>query len=138
MKTFMLLLALFIFGTLTVNAQVAVIVNKSVSESSLSKAQIVNLFLMNTKKWSNGSKVVVFDLKPNTPAKSKFYGYLGQSPVDVRKKWMKLQLTGEGKAPDALSSEEDVLAKVGATSGGIGFVSASKVSGNVKVVATIQ
>ncbi len=138
MKTLILFLALFIFGTLTVNAQVAVIVNKGVSESTLSKAQIVNLFLMNTTKWANGSKVVVFDLKPDTPSKSKFYTYLGQSPVDVRKKWMKLQLTGEGKAPDALNSEEDVVAKVGSTTGGIGFVTASKVSGNVKVVATIQ
>jgi len=50
---------------------------------------------------------------------------------------MRVQLSGNGKAPEALGSDDEVLEKVGATPGAIGFVSAGKVKGNVKVVVTI-
>lgn len=118
-------------------AQVAVIVNKSVPAASLSASQVSDLYALNTKQWGNGSKVVVFDLKTDGDVKSKFYGFLGKSSGDLKKIWMRLKLTGEAEPPTALASDDEILAKVASTPGAIGFVSADKVNDKVKVVAKI-
>lgn len=56
----------------------------------------------------------------------------------MKKLWMKQQLTGEGIAPEALGSEDEVLNKVASTPGAIGFIDAKKVNDKVKVLLTIN
>ncbi len=118
-------------------AQVAVIVNKSVSASSLSAAKLLDIYSLSTKDWG-GSKVVVYDRKSDDDTKSKFYNYVGKPAAEMKKVWMRVQLAGEGKAPEALASDDEIVKKVASTPGAIGYVSADKVTGDVKVVATIK
>jgi hypothetical protein len=47
-------------------------------------------------------------------------------------------LSGEGDPPEPIDSEEEMLKKVAATPGAIGFVSQSKVSEDVKVLIVIE
>ncbi len=125
--------ALFVCGVYSeLQAQVAVIVNKSVPAGSMSASQISDLYALNTKQWGNGSKVVVFDLKTDGDVKSKFYGFLGNSSGDLKKIWMRLKLTGEGEPPTALSSDDEILAKVASTPGAIGFVNVSSLTAEAK------
>jgi len=51
---------------------------------------------------------------------------------------MKKQLTGEAKAPETIGSDEDVIKKVASTPGSIGYVKASSVTGEVKVLLEIK
>lgn len=137
-KRILLVLAMLLFCAIGAQAQVAVIVNKSVPAASLNGAKLSDLYSLSTKTWDNGTKVVVFDQKTDNDVKSKFYSFVGKSAADMKKVWMRVQLSGEGKAPEALSSDDEVIKKVASTPGAIGYVSADKVTGDVKVVATIK
>lgn len=119
-------------------SQVVVIVNKSVPDNSLTANQLLDIYSLSKKKWSDGNNIVVFDLKSHEATAEKFYGFIGKSHSDIKKLWMKLQLTGEGSAPAALSSDDEVLSKVASTPGSIGFVGSSKTNNNVKELVTIK
>ena len=120
------------------NAQVAVIAHKGVSVASVNAAAAADIFSLATKEWKDGTAVVVFDLKTEGAARTKFYDFIGKSPVELKKTWMRVQLSGEGKAPTVVGSDEEMVQKVASTPGAVGYVPASKVSGDVKVIATIN
>lgn len=138
MRKSILTILVILLASLALQAQVAVVVNKSVAATSLDAAQLKDIFTLKTTKWSDGSTIAVFVLKGNDAAQDKFYGYIGENSIGLKKVWMKAQLTGEAKAPKALGSDAEVISKVASTPGAIGFVSAGSVSDAVKVVATIQ
>ncbi len=139
MKSLFFIVILFVFGLLVnSNAQVVVIANKSVPESVINKSKLEDIYKLSTNKWKNGDKIVVFDLKTEGKTRTAFYGFMGKSPDELKKTWMRLQLTGEGNAPKSLSSEYEIVDMVASTNGAIGYVSADKVNANVKVLLTIK
>ncbi len=139
MKIYKFFMAAFLFFiAVNLSAQVAVIANKSVPEGSISASKVSEIYNLKTKTWSNGSAMVLHTLKTDNDASNKFFGAIGKSSMEMKKLWMKLQLTGEGQAPINCDSEDQVIDKVASSAGGIGFVSASKVNDKVKVLLTIN
>lgn len=132
------IIAGLLFASINSYAQVAVIANKSVPEGSISASKINEIYSLKAKTWSNGTAITTFTLKADNDASKKFFGSLGKSSMEMKKMWMKLQLTGEGQPPVNCDSEEQVVDKVSSTTGGIGFVSADKVSDKVKVLMKIN
>jgi ABC-type phosphate transport system substrate-binding protein len=122
----------------TGQAQVAVIANKSVPVDGIKKAELLDFYTGDIRKWDNQTPVIVFDLKQKSEMKEAFYDYLGKSPSRMKSLWLKRMLSGEGEPPQALESEEEMLKKVAETTGAIGFVSKSKVNGEVKVLVVIE
>ena len=135
-KLYMLALMLFFAGS--AYSQVAVIANKSVADASISSSKVESVYMLKDKTWSDGKGVILFTLKSDNGTVEKFFSSFGKSSSDMKKMWMKAQLTGEGMAPEALGSEDEVVNKVASTPGAIGFVDAKKVNGNVKVLLTIN
>ena len=138
MKKLVVVIAILAFTSIQARAQVAVIVNKSTGIASLNAASVSDIYSLATKEWKDGSAIVVFDQKTDGPIRAKFYEFIGKSPIELKKVWMRIQLSGEGKAPTPVSSDDEMVQKVASTAGGIGFVASSKVTGEVKVVATIN
>ncbi len=131
------LLILFVFLTaISVNAQISVIANQSVSESSITVGNAGNIYSLTKTKWSDGSKIIVFD--NSSDAKNAFYASIGKDQLSMKKEWMKKQLTGEAKAPETLGSDADIIAKVASTPGAIGYVKSSSVNSSVKVLLEIK
>ena len=122
--------------TVKLQAQISVISNKSVNES-VNQATLANIYTMVYTKFSSGSKVVVIDNNESS-IRGKFYSYIGKDPNSVKKEWLKKQLTGEGKAPETLNSDEEVVNKVASTPGAIGYVKSESVNKNVKVLLEIK
>jgi len=137
-KIIVLTLFLAIIISVNVSAQVVVIANKSVSEMEISKSKLIEIYSLSANKWKSGEKIVVFDLKSEGKTRNEFYSFLGKSPDDLKKIWMRAQLTGEGTAPKSLGSEYEILEKVASTPNSIGFVAADKVNASVKVLLTIK
>lgn len=127
-----------LFISSTINAQVSIIVNKSVPAISITKAELLDIYSLSTIKWGNGEKAVLFDLRSDDNIKNKFYEYMGKSNSNLKKVWMRAQLTGEGFAPEALNSSTEVVNKVALTPGAIGFVDSKAVTGDVKVILKIE
>ena len=135
-KFYVLVLIMFFAGS--VYTQVAVIANKSVPENSITSSKLEDIYTLRAKTWSDGKAIVPFTIKSETEIVDKFFSAIGKSNSEIKKIWMKIQLTGEGQAPEGLGSEDDVLNKVASTPGAIGFVDAKKVNGNVKVLLEIK
>ena len=135
MKNTILLFVAIILFILPVNAQVSVVANKSVGET-INASKLANIYSLTITKWSDGSKIIVFD--NNSDTKNNFYKELGKDQLSLKKEWMKKQLTGEAKAPESLGSDNDVINKVSSTPGAIGFVKSSSVTGNVKVILELK
>jgi ABC-type phosphate transport system substrate-binding protein len=135
MRTILILGAALLLFIGAAEAQVAVITNKSNSTSTMTTSQIASVYSLDMKTWPSGEKIVVLDNKGT--AREKFYKYIGKSDSDLKKIWMRVQLSGNGKAPEGMNADDEVVAKVAATPGAIGFVNASAAGGTVKVIATI-
>lgn len=119
------------------SAQVAVIAHKSVPLDTVKNSELLNFFTGDVSFWSDGKPIIVFDLKAKSEIKDTFYQFLGMSSSRIKSIWMKRMLSGDADPPELLKSEEDVLKKVAATAGAIGFVSQSNVTGEVKVLVVI-
>ncbi len=124
--------AKFAFG------QVAVIAHKTVPDDTLNQSQLLDFYSGEIKFWSNKVRVVVFDLKPAGEAKEAFYKLLGKTPSRMKSIWLKKLLMGEGDPPAALPSEEEVLKKVAATPGAIGFVGKAPATPEVKMIVIVE
>ena len=130
---------LLLFGMSNISIpQVAIVVNKSTVVKDIDASVLLDIFSMNIRKWNNDAPIIVFGLKGNSEIDSAFYAYLGKKPLDMKKLWMRLQLSGEGKAPTMFTSEDDLVKKIAATPGAIGFISLDHVTDNVKVIVTIK
>ena len=88
----------------TACADVAVIAHKSVSEDTLSKSQLMSFFECDVVKWSDGSLVVVVDLKARGEVRDTFYHFLGKRPSRMKSIWLKKMLSGEGDPPESMAS----------------------------------
>ncbi len=130
---------LFVFSWAEASfSQVAVIAHKSVPVDTIKKSELLDFYTADIKKWINGDKVIVNDLKPKGEVEEIFYKFLGKTPSRMKSVWLKNMLSGEGDPPEALKSEEEMLQKIAATPGAIGFLSHTKVDNNVKTLMVIK
>ena len=136
MKRTLITLILAIAAFAQLNAQVAIVANKSVPSSSATLSLVVEIYTLNSKTWSDGSRIVVFDQKGNIS--SQFYAAIGKSGLELKKSWLRMQLTGEAKAPESVDNDDHVLQKVASTPGAIGYVAADKATRDVKVLLTLN
>jgi len=138
MKYFYYVLFLMTFFVPINYAQVAVIVNKSTPVSKITAGSLEQIYNLNNTKWSDGTKIIVYYNKEQSICQ-KLCDFIGVDIISLRKRWMKLQLSGEGKAPEAVDDDAKMIKKVTSTLGAIGYVKASAVKDNsLKVIATIE
>ncbi len=119
-------------------AQVAVIAHKSTPIGAIDNDKLLDIFTLNTKNWSDGAKIMLLEIKGDSPSKSRFYAALGTSFQDMQRLWLKKQFAGKGLPPTALSSEDEIIQKVASTPGAIAYVSADKAPKDVKILATFK
>jgi ABC-type phosphate transport system substrate-binding protein len=139
MKTYFTFLIIFILlSAACVHAQISIIANKSVPVNSIEMGNVNQIYLLKARTWSNGTSINPIILKSENETCKQFFSALGTDFMEMKKFWMKLQLTGAGKPPEGVGSEDEVISKVESTPGAIGFVNASKVNSKVKVLLTFQ
>lgn len=117
---------------------VAIISHPSAVVSILSQRELDEFFTLEANKWKDGALVVVFEHKQRSASKEIFYHYLGREPREMKKIWMRVILSGEGRAPKTLNSEEEVLRRVSETPSSIGYIRASLVTDDVQVLMVIS
>ena len=118
-------------------SQVAVIAHPSVPEDALRKAKLLDVYTGDVTTWSDGTHVVVFDLKKKNTVKDTFYAYIETPSSRMKTIWLKRKLMGEGSPPKAFATEEEMLTSVASTPGSIGFISKAKVGDGVKILVEI-
>lgn len=119
------------------SAEVAIIVNKSVPIHTIDSRTLFDLYSGDIKRWSNGQPVVLLDLDSKGDVKATFYDYLGKSSSRMKSIWMKNMLAGEGSPPESIPTEAEIVKRVAATPGAIGYVGQPAVAGAGEGIVTL-
>ena len=80
---------------------------------------------MRLKAWPNGVPVKVFVLPDEDPLHRRFANVvLGLYPYQLRRVWDRQLFSGTGQAPTTVASEAEMIRRVAATPGALGYVGA--------------
>ncbi|WP_421972966.1 phosphate ABC transporter substrate-binding protein [Pseudoalteromonas sp. SSM20] len=117
-------------------ADVAVVVHPT-NDSTFDQATIKKIFLGKAKSYSNGRSAILISASYNDPATEEFNSkVLGKSSSQVKAYWSKILFTGKGTPPQEMDSNAAVISSVASNPDAIGYLDASAVTADVKVIAT--
>ncbi len=112
-----------------------VVANLEVSAESLTRAQLSDLFLKRATVFPGGGPAAPVDLAEDSKTFEAFSQEIHGKPGSlVRAFWKKVSASGRDSPPPVRRTDEDVLAYVRTTRGGIGYVSAAAPTTGVKVI----
>jgi ABC-type phosphate transport system substrate-binding protein len=119
-------------------AEIAVIVNNSVSVSSISVDEAANIYLGKMGELPGGIRMVPIDQEDGQKARTEFYNkVVKKDAAQLNAYWSRLIFTGKGEPPKKMADNADVLALVAANPNIIGYVDASAVNSSVKVLLKV-
>ncbi|HPU78830.1 MAG TPA: substrate-binding domain-containing protein [Accumulibacter sp.] len=105
------------------------------SEESIPRASLRAILGMRLHKWPADTPVKVFVLKDDAPEHATFSKTVLQVfPHQLRMAWDRQVFSGQGQYPEQLGSTQEMLSRVASTPGAIGYVKASEVNQNVRVL----
>jgi ABC-type phosphate transport system substrate-binding protein len=133
--------ALFLFVafasllTQLAHAQVIVIANPSIRASTVSKAELSDVFTGSTSSLRDGSRVSPVLLKGGADQVAFLNEFIGKSDAAFRAGWRSLVFSGQGAMPKTIESEAALVDYIAATPGAIGYIGKSTVHDRVKILA---
>jgi len=128
-----LMLVMLCLGSTTSFAEVLIIANKNVSQDSISKEEVKQIFLGKTVKWADKSKILFVILKKDVH-KDFLKEYIKRSSSQYKNYWKKMVFTGKGRKPTAFETEKELVRYVAETEGAIGYISTGTEMMNVKTI----
>jgi ABC-type phosphate transport system substrate-binding protein len=134
MKTRILLFTILLGVAQCALSQVVLIANSSVPDASLTESQLIDICLLSTRTWSNGQSIELMFPRGNGNEEKEFYALIHRSPLEMRKVWLRAQLSGQARPPVIVSSQEELVRRIESTPGAFGFVNRDRVRGNVKII----
>jgi len=134
-KRRMLLLAALLTVTSVAQAGVVVVMSSKSDVSSLSKAQVSQIFLAKTDALPNGRVAKPVDQAEGSAVRNEFYDKVAdKSAAQMKAYWSQLTFTGKAQPPRKVSGDAAVKAALGDNPAAIGYISDGAVDGSVKVV----
>ncbi|QNU15922.1 phosphate ABC transporter substrate-binding protein [Thermomonas sp. XSG] len=131
----MLLLAALLTATSVAQAGVVVVMSSKSDVSSLSKAQVAQIFMAKTDALPNGRVAKPVDQAEGSAVRNEFYDKVAdKSAAQMKAYWSQLTFTGKAQPPRKVSGDAAVKAALGENPAAIGYISDGAVDGSVKVV----
>lgn len=116
-------------------ADVVVVANKDIDQSSLSSDKIKAIFLGQITVWEDGTKVHFIVMQDNSGIHEAFLReYLGKTSAQFSSYWKQQVFTGKGRLPKKYESESKIIEYISSTKGAIGYVSAAAARRSAKVI----
>ena len=139
MKIIIPLFLFILLLTQTVSAELVVVVNEKNDINSLSKSEVIDLFMGRHTKFSNGIVVRTIDHDKKSAIKALFYqNLIGKSLARVNAYWARLRFTGRSNPPKTINNytkaEQFVLNNIS----GIVYLERNKIKSPVKIVYSFQ
>jgi ABC-type phosphate transport system substrate-binding protein len=118
--------------------RLAVIVHPKTPVSSLSEDELVAIFTMSQRRWSDGETIVVFNMNPGTSTRVYFDdAVLGMSPDQAARFWIDRRIRDGGSSPLKTPNATTMLKVVASLARSIGYVPEAQLGPGVKVVARV-
>ena len=116
--------------------EVKIIVNSSNSITSISKAELSNIFLKKISKFKNGVAAIPVDQAPDSPVRKSFSSnYLKKSVSAVKNYWHQQLFSGSNVPPEEKKSDAEVVSFVKDNPGAIAYVSSKATLAGVKTIS---
>ncbi|MES2369914.1 MAG: phosphate ABC transporter substrate-binding protein [Pseudomonadota bacterium] len=116
-------------------ADVVAVVSAKNPVTTLSKNQVVDIFLGKTSRFPDGSPAVPIDQVEASAARDEFYAsFVGKSPAQLKAYWSKIIFTGRGQPPKEVASSAEVKKLIARNPNAIGYIEQNMVDGSVKVL----
>ncbi len=136
----LLLLGIFCFSMSHAGpTEPAIVVITSASstenENAIPRSTLRAMFGMRLHKWNDGTPVKVYVFRDEVAEHVLFSKEVLQVfPHQLRQAWDRLVFSGLGQYPEQVSSSQEMLSKVAATPGAIGYVQSSEVNQYVRIL----
>jgi ABC-type phosphate transport system substrate-binding protein len=127
-------------GAQRILADEVTVVSAKSTVTTLSKSQVVDIFLGKTTRFPDGSQAVPIDQSEGTLARDEFYTKIaGKSAAQMQAYWSRIIFTGRGQPPKAVPSGSETKKLVAANPNTIGYVEPKLVDDTLRVVTvTLQ
>ena len=117
---------------------IAVIANKGVSVTKISRDELRPIFQTKKDTWPDGSPVKPFNLPDSNAIRQGFdAAVLGLDPDRVARYWIDRKIRGGERPPQTAPSSAVLVKVVSKTAGALGYVELAAVDASVKVVAKV-
>ena len=119
-------------------AEHVVVVSAKSSVASLSKEQIADIFLGNSKEFPGGGQAMPLLVGAGAVRSEFFEKILGKNEAQAKAIWSRLVFSGKGSAPREVGDSAEILKLISSNPNCIGMMEKSAVNASVKVVYTVQ
>jgi ABC-type phosphate transport system substrate-binding protein len=124
------------FGSTGAAAEVVAVVSAQNPVTTLSKNQVVDIFLGKANSFPDGGEAVPIDQYEGSAARNEFYlKFAGKSPAQIKAFWSKIIFTGRGQPPPEVSNDIEVKKFIVKNPHAIGYIEQGSVDGSVKVLS---
>jgi hypothetical protein len=122
-------------GVSAVCADIVAVVSSQSPIATLSKNQVIDIFLGRRTRFPDGSTAIPIDQAEGSAARVEFYTrFADMSPAQVKAFWSKIIFTGRGQPPKTVASSLEAKKLLIADSSTIGYIDRSLVDSSVRVV----
>lgn len=116
-------------------ADVVAIVSSKSALTTLSKAQLTDIFLGNSSRFPDGTAAIPIDQAEGSHARDEFYAkYASKSPAQVKAHWAKIIFTGRGQPPRNVATEDEIKKLIAANPQAVSYIERSAVDSTVKTL----
>jgi ABC-type phosphate transport system substrate-binding protein len=116
-------------------ADVVAVVSAKNPVTTLSKNQVLDIFLGKANRFPDGSHAVPIDQVEGSAERDEFYlKFAGKSAAQLKVYWSKIIFTGKGQPPQEVSNSIEVKKHVVENPNAIGYIEQRMVDGSVKVL----
>lgn len=117
------------------SSELVVVVNKDNTINSLSKREVIDIYMGRYVTFPNGTNAQPLDLPAKSALKNDFYLKLvNQDERKINAYWARLLFAGRAKPPEALNSIDEVLVKLRNSEFSIAYIPANELTADLKVV----
>jgi ABC-type phosphate transport system substrate-binding protein len=118
-----------------VDADVVAVVGANSPISSLSRAEVMDIFLGRRTRFPDGSAALPIDQSEGSAARDEFYNtFAAMSAAQIKAFWAKIIFTGRGQPPKAVANGEEAKKLVAANLNAITYIDRTKLDSSVRVV----
>jgi ABC-type phosphate transport system substrate-binding protein len=122
-------------GISAVSADVVAVVSSKSPVTSLSKGQVIDIFLGKRTRFPDGSPAVPIDQTEGSAARDEFYSrFAAMSAAQLKAFWSKIIFTGRGQPPMTVATSLEAKKLLLANPNAISYIDQSLVDSSLRVV----
>lgn len=116
----------------------AVVVHESIATEVKNTEQLINIYTLKSQIWDDNNRIRIADYKGENYLRMQFYDALNISTNDVKKIWLRAQLTGRSVPPKVVDSVQSMIDLIRRNPGTIGYLPFDRVPADFNILFEIQ